>query len=85
MGLEPGCHGLSGAVLEQIDRAVPVQIHHERAIGVAFPFRPIVEADGTRRWGLRRGETPHPAQEGIAAAGHPLTGQVPRPRRTPEG
>jgi hypothetical protein len=36
MGLKPGGHGLSGAVLEQIDRAVPVQIHHDRAIGMAF-------------------------------------------------
>jgi hypothetical protein len=36
---------------------------------VALAFGPIVEADGPRRWGLRRGETPHPAQEGIAAAG----------------
>ena len=85
MGLEPGGDGLGGAVLEQIDRAVPVQIHHDGAIGVAFAFGPIVDADGTRRWGLRRGETPHPAQEGIAAAGHPLAGQVPRPRSTPEG
>ena len=85
MGLEPSGHGLGGAVLEQIDRAVPVQIHHDRAIGVAFAFRPIVDADGTRLWGRWRGKTPHPAQEGIAAAGHPLTGQVPRTRSTPEG
>ncbi len=85
MGLEPGCHGLSGAVLEQIDRAVPVQIHHDRAIRMALAFGPIVDTDGTRSWGRWRGEAAHPAQESITAAGHPLAGQVPRPRRAPEG
>jgi hypothetical protein len=48
MGLEPGGHCLGGTVLEQIDWAVPVQIDDDRAIGVAFPFGPIVDADGTR-------------------------------------
>ena len=51
MGLEPGGHRLSGTVLKQIDGAVAVQIHHDRAIGMALAFRPIVDADSTRRVG----------------------------------
>jgi hypothetical protein len=47
MGLEPGGNSLGGAVLEQIDRAAPVQIDHDGAIGVPFPFGPIVDADST--------------------------------------
>jgi hypothetical protein len=49
MGWPPGCDGLSGAILEEIDRAVPVEIHDERAIGVACPCGPIVEAEETWR------------------------------------
>jgi hypothetical protein len=47
MGPQPGGDGLGGAVLEQIDRTAPVQIHHNGAIGVALAFGPIVDANGT--------------------------------------
>jgi hypothetical protein len=47
MRLEPGRDGLGAAILEQIDRAAPLQINHDGAIGVPFPFGPIVNADGT--------------------------------------
>jgi hypothetical protein len=85
MGLEPGGDSLGGAVLEQIDRASPIKIHHDGTMGRPFPFGPIVDADGTRPWGRWRGEAPDPAQQYIAAAGHPLAGQVPSTRRAPEG
>jgi len=47
MSLEPGRNSLGGAVLEQIHRAAPVQIHHDRARGMPFPFGPIVDTNGT--------------------------------------
>ena len=48
MGLEPGHNRLGSAVLQQLHRAVPVQIHHNRAVGVALAFGPIIDANGTR-------------------------------------
>ena len=48
MGPEPGRNSLGGAVLEQIHRATPVQIDHDRAIRMPFPFGPIVDTNGTR-------------------------------------
>ena len=74
MGLEPSRHGLGGAVLQEVHRAVPIQIHHDRAIRMALAFGPIVDTDGTRSWGRWRGEASHSAQQGIPAAGHPLAG-----------
>jgi len=74
MRLKPSRHGLGGAVLKEVHRAVPIQIHHDRAIRMALAFGPIVDTDGTRSWGRWRGEASHPAQEGITAAGHPLAG-----------
>jgi hypothetical protein len=85
MRLKPSRHGLGGAVLKEVHRAVPIQIHHDRAIRMALAFGPIVDTDGTRLWGCWRGEAAHPAQEGLTAAGDPLAGQVPRPRRASEG
>jgi hypothetical protein len=48
MRLELGGNRLGGTVLEQRHRAAPVQIDYDGAIGVAFPFGPIVDTDGTR-------------------------------------
>src|SRR5437870_7822012 len=64
----PCSHGLGGAVVEQIDRASPVKMHHDGAIGVALAFRPVVVADHTGGW-LRSGlVVADPAQHGLAAA-----------------
>jgi hypothetical protein len=49
MGLEPGSNGRGGAGLAQRYRATPVQSHHDRAIGVARAFGPIVDAAGARQ------------------------------------
>ena len=81
MGMEPGSNGLGGAVLKQRHRAAPVQIHHDRAIGVALAFGPIVNADHVWRWSLRGLVVANTAQHGLAAARQTLAGELAGARR----
>src|SRR5215471_232656 len=65
---EPGGDGLRQTIVEEIDRAAPLEIDDDRAIGVALTFGPVVKADHAWRGSLPRLVSTDAAQHGLAAA-----------------
>ncbi len=67
---EPAGQRRRGAIREEVDHAVAIEVNHDRAVAAAFPHRPVVDADvdGRRRVGHRHG--PDEPQHGRAARWH---------------
>src|SRR3989441_6907170 len=65
---EPGGDGLRQTIVEEIDRAAPLEIDDDRAIATSLAVGPVVNADHAWRWSRRGPVITDPAQHGLAAA-----------------
>jgi len=75
-----------GAVRQEIDHTVPLQIHDNGAVIVSLALRPIVHANDAGRFGLiRQGQAANQPQHGGGARRHRQPRQQPRTRPTAQG
>jgi len=83
--LEPGGQGVGGAIREDVDDAVPLQVGQDGAVVVPVSEREIVDAEHSLGRERRLGQRPHPPQQRRPAdpdAGAPCE---PHPRAAAEG
>ena len=85
MRLQPGGEALAGAIGQQVDRAVALEVDQDRAVGQPLVDRPVVDAEHGRRRQLGLGGAADQAQQGVGADRHPALGRQPRPRLAAEG
>ena len=55
---EPVGQRRRGAVREEVDDTVPIQVHHDGAVAAALPHRPVVDADVCGCWRVRHRHGP---------------------------
>ena len=83
---QPGRQAAAGAIGQEIDGAVPLQVDQDRAVGQALVDRPVVDAEhGRRRQRQPRAPARIKPQQGVGADRHPELGRQPRPGLAPEG
>ena len=75
---EPAGQRRRGAVREEVDDAMPIQIHQDNAVAAALPHRPVVDADVSGGLRVRHRHGPDQAQHRGPARRHAQVRQEPR-------
>jgi hypothetical protein len=76
---QPGRHAGGRAVRQEVHDAMRHEIDQHRAIPMAPPPGPLIDAHGLQGWGLRYGGRPHQPEQRGWTGGEPQAGRKPGP------
>ncbi len=82
---QPRFQARGGAIREQVDRAMRLQVDEDRAVSAPFLQAPVVHAEYARRLDRRERRLGHRPAQGVAAHRDPQVGQQARAGRAAHG